>query len=122
MVDGSDSTPGVVDASPVSENRKPFPLGAYIAGGGSVLNGAYAASIGVRYRLSSHFLVGVDGEYNPWFSLHDMGDVRPGSTNVYATGFRANEYLWPMEVRGRGGVRVEELWAKDGPRAYLGAI
>jgi len=41
---------------------------------------------------------------------------------VYATGFRANEYLWPMEVRGRNGVRIEEMWAKDGPRAYLGAM
>ncbi len=27
-----------------------------------------------------------------------------------------------MEVRGRNGLRVEELWAKDGPRAYLGAM
>lgn len=41
---------------------------------------------------------------------------------VYATGFRANEYLWPMEVRGRGGVRIEEMWTRDGPRAYLGAM
>jgi 4-hydroxyacetophenone monooxygenase len=41
---------------------------------------------------------------------------------VYATGFKANEYLWPMEVRGRNGVRIEEMWAKDGPRAYLGAM
>jgi 4-hydroxyacetophenone monooxygenase len=41
---------------------------------------------------------------------------------VYATGFRANEYLWPMEVRGRDGIRIEEAWAKDGPRGYLGAM
>ena len=41
---------------------------------------------------------------------------------VFATGFKANEYLWPMEVRGQGGVRVQDLWAKDGPRAYLGAM
>jgi 4-hydroxyacetophenone monooxygenase len=41
---------------------------------------------------------------------------------VYATGFRANECLWPMEVRGREGHRVEELWAQDGPRAYIGAM
>jgi hypothetical protein len=41
---------------------------------------------------------------------------------VYATGFRANECLWPMEVRGRGGLSVEELWAKDGPRAHLGTM
>jgi len=25
-------------------------------------------------------------------------------------------------VRGRGGQRVEDLWAKDGPRAYLGCM
>jgi 4-hydroxyacetophenone monooxygenase len=41
---------------------------------------------------------------------------------VYATGFRANDFLWPMEVRGRNGTRVEDLWAKDGPRAYLGTM
>jgi len=41
---------------------------------------------------------------------------------VYATGFKANEFLWPMEVLGRGGRSVEELWVKDGPRAYIGAM
>jgi 4-hydroxyacetophenone monooxygenase len=41
---------------------------------------------------------------------------------AFATGFKANDYLWPMEVRGRGGVRIEDVWAKDGPRAYLGAM
>jgi 4-hydroxyacetophenone monooxygenase len=41
---------------------------------------------------------------------------------VYATGFKANDFLWPMEVRGRDGVDVEELWSKDGPRAYLGTM
>jgi 4-hydroxyacetophenone monooxygenase len=41
---------------------------------------------------------------------------------VYATGFRADKYLWPMEVRGRGGRRLAELWAKDGPRAYKGVM
>jgi len=41
---------------------------------------------------------------------------------VYATGFRANDYLWPMEIRGRDGVRIEEVWEKDGPRAYLGSM
>jgi 4-hydroxyacetophenone monooxygenase len=41
---------------------------------------------------------------------------------VYATGFRANDFLWPLEIRGRHGRRVEDLWQKDGPRAYLGAM
>ena len=41
---------------------------------------------------------------------------------VYATGFKANDFLWPMEIRGRGGVKIEELWAKDGARAYIGSM
>ncbi|GLY97217.1 cyclohexanone monooxygenase [Actinoplanes sp. NBRC 103695] len=39
-----------------------------------------------------------------------------------ATGYRANDFLWPMEVRGRDGVTTEQLWAKDGARAYLGCL
>ncbi|MVZ99086.1 NAD(P)-binding protein [Actinomadura sp. LD22] len=41
---------------------------------------------------------------------------------VYATGFKANECLWPMDVIGRDGRSVHDLWAKDGPRAYLGTM
>lgn len=40
---------------------------------------------------------------------------------VFATGFRATDFLWPMEVRGRGRT-VDELWAADGPRAYRGVM
>jgi 4-hydroxyacetophenone monooxygenase len=50
------------------------------------------------------------------------GIEHPVDVIVYATGFRANEFLWPMEIRGRGGASVEALWAKDGPRAYIGAM
>jgi 4-hydroxyacetophenone monooxygenase len=41
---------------------------------------------------------------------------------VFATGFKANELLWPIEVRGRDGRSIEDLWSKDGPRAYLGTM
>jgi 4-hydroxyacetophenone monooxygenase len=41
---------------------------------------------------------------------------------VYATGFKANDFLWPMAIVGRGGARMEEVWQKDGPRAYLGSM
>ena len=50
------------------------------------------------------------------------GKEIPVDIIVYATGFRANDFLWPMEVRGRDGVRVEDLWAKDGARAYIGSM
>ncbi len=38
---------------------------------------------------------------------------------VYATGFHANRFLWPMEIFGRGGVSLREQWGDD-PKAYLG--
>jgi 4-hydroxyacetophenone monooxygenase len=41
---------------------------------------------------------------------------------AFATGFKANDFLWPMEIRGRHGQRLEELWEKDGARAYLGTM
>lgn len=38
---------------------------------------------------------------------------------VYATGFHANRYLWPMEIVGRDGVVLSEQWGDD-PTANLG--
>jgi 4-hydroxyacetophenone monooxygenase len=37
---------------------------------------------------------------------------------VYATGFHATEYLFPMSIVGKGGQTVEQLWADGGSRAY----
>jgi 4-hydroxyacetophenone monooxygenase len=41
---------------------------------------------------------------------------------VLASGFRPNDFLWPMEICGREGVALNELWSKDGARAYLGMM
>lgn len=38
---------------------------------------------------------------------------------VYATGFNATKFLWPMEITGLGGVKLQEFWG-DEPGAYLG--
>lgn len=38
---------------------------------------------------------------------------------IYATGFRATEFLQPMTIRGRGGKTLEQEW-KARPKAYLG--
>lgn len=38
---------------------------------------------------------------------------------VYATGFETSKFLWPMDVTCRDNT-VNELWAKDGARAFLG--
>jgi 4-hydroxyacetophenone monooxygenase len=39
---------------------------------------------------------------------------------VLATGFQAAKMISPMEVVGRGGTTLRDLWGEDDPRAYLG--
>src|SRR5690606_14491751 len=40
---------------------------------------------------------------------------------IYATGFETTGWHWSLDVRGRGGAHLNELW-KDGPEAYLGIL
>jgi 4-hydroxyacetophenone monooxygenase len=47
------------------------------------------------------------------------GTRHPVDVIVYATGFHANRFLWPMEIVGRDGVSLRERWGED-PSAYLG--
>ncbi|MBT2189044.1 NAD(P)/FAD-dependent oxidoreductase [Sphingobium sp. H33] len=55
-------------------------------------------------------LVAADG------SQHDVDVI------IFATGFRAHDFLWPMEVTGKDGMTLDKLWAQDGARAYLGCM
>jgi cation diffusion facilitator CzcD-associated flavoprotein CzcO len=45
--------------------------------------------------------------------------AHPADAIVFGTGFTATEFLAPMEVRGRGGRRLADAWAR-GAEAYLG--
>jgi 4-hydroxyacetophenone monooxygenase len=47
------------------------------------------------------------------------GTFRPADIICYATGFRHNDFLWPMKIVGRGGVVLRDQWG-DEPIAYLG--
>jgi 4-hydroxyacetophenone monooxygenase len=51
--------------------------------------------------------------------IHSNGEFFAADVIVYATGFRANDLLWPMEIRGRKNASVEEFWSVDGSRAYV---
>ena len=48
------------------------------------------------------------------------GTRRPADVIVLATGFQSRRMLWPMDVRGRSGMSLRELWGDDDARAYLG--
>jgi 4-hydroxyacetophenone monooxygenase len=47
------------------------------------------------------------------------GTEYPADVIVYATGFHASKFLWPMRITGRGGKVLNEVWG-DEPHAYLG--
>ncbi len=47
------------------------------------------------------------------------GEQYAADVIVFATGFRANDLLFPMRITGRGGVSVEDLWSTDGCRAHV---
>ncbi len=58
-------------------------------------------------RVEESAIVSSDG------SRHEVDVI------VFATGFNATKFLWPMAINGRGGVNLGALWGDD-PHAYLG--
>ena len=61
-------------------------------------------------RLTSNGIQTRDGEH------HDADVI------VFATGFEVDQFLWPAEYQGQGGVDLREYWAPESPRAYLGMM
>jgi len=58
-------------------------------------------------------------EIRPEGVVGESGQEYPADVLVYATGFHANRYLWPMHIEGRDGAVLAEQWG-DRPTAYLG--
>ncbi len=80
----------------------------------SVLDALHADNVtlvtdGIR-RITETGIETVTGEH------HEVDVI------VYATGFHATDYLFPMTIIGRDGVTIEKTWAEDGARAYLGCM
>ncbi|HUR76059.1 MAG TPA: NAD(P)/FAD-dependent oxidoreductase [Sporichthya sp.] len=47
------------------------------------------------------------------------GKSREVDCVIWATGFATNDFMFPMEIRGRDGLDLREVWTK-GPHAHLG--
>ncbi len=47
------------------------------------------------------------------------GEAHPADVLVYATGFSSTSFLAPIDIRGKGGMRLAEAW-KEGAEAYWG--
>lgn len=48
------------------------------------------------------------------------GVDRAADVIVFATGFETHNFLWPMDITGRGGKSLAETWGDDDARAFLG--
>jgi 4-hydroxyacetophenone monooxygenase len=51
--------------------------------------------------------------------LTEDGELHPADVIIYATGFRHNDYLFPMTIIGKDGVDLRRQWGHE-PSAYLG--
>ena len=83
-----------------------------------------------RVLFSSAFLPAlqrpnVDVVTDPIASLSERGVVTADGTEhevdcvIYGTGFRTNDFMFPMAIRGAGGEQLAEVWAR-GAHAHLG--
>lgn len=59
-------------------------------------------------EITSNGIIGADGV------------ERPCDIIVLSAGFEVSEFLWPVDYTGRDGATLEELWNRDGARAYKG--
>lgn len=48
------------------------------------------------------------------------GELRDVDVVVLATGFQATRVLYPMDIRGRSGRQIRDVWRDDDASAYLG--
>ena len=82
-------------------------FGVHTAVGGGLDNGALVTVLGARYGITNNWVVGLDVEYNPWFSF-DARRFSRGVASSYAVGM----YRFPVSDRlalrtiGRVGASV----------------
>ena len=83
-----------------------------------------------RVLFSSHFLPALQkrnvtliteriARMTPTAIVTDDGARREVDCVIYATGFRTNDFMFPMEITGTEGVNLRDTWA-DGAHAHLG--
>jgi 4-hydroxyacetophenone monooxygenase len=79
-------------------------------------NGSWLAALG---RDDVDLVTDPIAEITEAAVICESGERHPVDAIVYATGFHANRFLWPMEIVGRGGRTLASQWGDD-PAAYLG--
>jgi hypothetical protein len=84
--------------------------GGYLGGSGSLDNGALAIAAGARWRVSRHWTLGLDGEWNPWFAVNGASSIRAGAFNGYATVIARVPLAYQrFDLRASGNLGVSTL-------------
>ena len=73
-------------------------FGIVAKGGIAIDKAGYDLGVGIRYDLGKKVTVGLDGEYNPWFSI-ETGKSVQGATNFYGVGIFRLDVRDYLEVR-----------------------
>jgi 4-hydroxyacetophenone monooxygenase len=70
-------------------------------------------------RPNVHIIIDPIAEINSQGLKTESGDQYDVDVLIYGTGFKADQFLAPIEIRGVDGVELQAHWNGD-PRAYLG--
>jgi 4-hydroxyacetophenone monooxygenase len=79
-------------------------------------NGAWLAAL---KQPNVHLITDPIARIDPQGVVTRDGSLFPADIIVYATGFHAHKFLWPIRVIGRNGVVLEKQWG-DTPSALVG--
>jgi 4-hydroxyacetophenone monooxygenase len=90
----------------------------YPVGGKRMLrdNGSWLAAL---KRPNVHLVTEAITEVTETGIRTSDGQERPFDVLIFGTGFKADHFLWPMEIIGKDGIRLNDQWGDD-PRAYIG--
>lgn len=93
------TSPGAKNASPPVGVDKVGAFFGRVAAGASYDNAAMSAGLGLRYQLTDNWMLGLDGEWNPYIATATTG-VRTGSANAYFSLIRRFQLRYaPANIR-----------------------
>jgi len=75
-----------------------------LAVGASYDNAALSGGLGIRYQFSRNWMLGLDGEWNPYIAT-SPGKIRSGSANAYLSIVRRFQLRWEtVNIRSTASV------------------
>jgi len=79
-------------------------------------NGWYEALKLPNVELITEAVERIDGDE----LITPSGERRQADVILLATGFEVGKLLGNVDIRGRSGIRLKDIWGDDNPKAYLG--